>query len=277
MSRRNRDLKFCQLHELFQSIHRNAISGLIKPLALTMLEWLKPVINAKAEEVYNEIVPLQQRLLGMDHSLGVTNPSSSFDRKVVLFCHRPPCCWYSDPVMTAPEPMSFPKFSIEVPHHQTWGKQHIMRALGKWVDYGMHIELAPGDVGLGEKLPFSPEVWEAFDFTMEQLGHVHKELSEWYWQFSVGEHAPQREPNTITKGEQYHRVAAAMYFSPVINQWAHYLHEQTTIELAPQSMVLRKNTSFNYRRAMPVELSSALQTGLSLRQSMDTKEGDQDG
>jgi hypothetical protein len=273
--RRRRDLSYCTLHDLFQSIHRAAVRGLCYPLNLSLIEWLTPIVDAAAKEVYSEISPLHQKLLCMDGSLGVNFPSHSFDRSVVLLCHRPTHCWYSDPSESHPGGMSFPKFKLEIPHHQTWGKQHIMRALGRWIDYGSTIELSPSDTGI-EKASFSSEMMETFDFTMLQLGHIHKELSDWYWQFSVGGDDPGRDPNTLAQGEHYHRVAAAMYYAPVVNQWAHFLHEQTTVKLAPQSQALRKNTSFRYQNAMPIELSSALQTALDLRKSMDEPKEEED-
>ena len=282
MRRRRRDLTYVTLHDLFQCIHRAAVRGLCYPLNLSMIGWLTPILDAAAKEVYDEISPINQKLLCQDSSLGVTYPTHSWDRTVTLFCFRPSQCWYSDPSNSRPDPMTYPKFKLEVPHHETWGKQHAMRAFGRgsrWIDYGVSVELSPNDTGI-EKAAFDPDMQEAFDFTMTQLGHVHKELSEWYWQFSVGGAAGDdyphdatynREPNTLAQGEHYHRIAAAMYYSPIVNQWANYLHENKTIKLAPQSQALRKNTSFRYQNAMPVELSSALQTALTLRQSMDAK------
>ena len=277
MQHRNANLKFTSLPTVFREIHKNAIRGLLWPLKLALHNQMEPLIQAAAARNNEALRPTIAALTAIDATLFPTDPRARFCRKVKLKMAMQQsagrtCCWYNfdgkwQQSSWSPPAMPVPIVDIEIDHEKTYGQNHVISVLGRWLPTDEILSLKKGDKALCE-MDLNPEVQEAFDYTIQQCQIVYTELNSWYRQFSRRKEfwatkITDEGMNEIHGPENYHRIAAAMYYSPIFNQWVQHLR-QHTIELAPVCDKLTRSNSFDYVEAMTPELHAALSTGLNL-------------
>lgn len=268
--RRSRTLSYTNLHTAFREIHSHACTALVYPLQLTLKEWLEPQLQKAAAHTCEKTEEQRNVLFDYDPSFSFAPCWTQFRREFVLLVKRPSTMYFinDDP---NPGRMSEPRFFVTVGHPTTYGDRYVNEALGQWFPVGNAISLGKSDSQLGESL-FSIELKETLDFTIESLNHLFIRLTDWFGQFSM-EH-PNSGFNTISGTEHYHRIAAACYYAPVINQWAQFLDETRSISLAPVCKRLSRTNRFTYERAMEPELSSVLQQALTLAQAQNQEGAD---
>jgi len=283
LQHRNANLKFTSLPTVFREIHKHAIRGLLWPLKLELHSQMEPMIQAAAARNNEALRPTIAALTAIDATLFPTDPRSRFCRKVKLKMVMlrvqqsagRTCCWYNYDGKTTigaiPPVMPVPIIDIEIGHEKTYGQNHVISVLGRWLPTDEILFLKKDDKALCE-MDLNPEVQEAFDYTIQQCQIVYTELNSWYRQFSrrkekvatkIDDWKDWKGMNEIHGPENYHRIAAAMYYSPIFNQWVQHLR-QRIISLAPVCDKLTRSNSFDYVEAMTPELHAALSTGLNL-------------
>jgi len=275
-SRRNAALKFAPLDQVFKAVHENAVHCLLYPFKLGLTAMLKKPIETAVMENNSNLHSIKELMKKHDRSLHLTDPSAQFVRQVRFMVKHPTyvsstgkenVCWYNDD-----DPMARPETLIIVPHDQTHGRNHVISVLGQWPSVDA-IMLNPGATTIIDR-PFTPDVKEAFDFTFQQLQTLNIELNTWYAQFSRGEtragaQADDGEINTIGGADNYHRIAAAMYYSPVFSQWVQWMKKKGYVKLAPVCDRLTRSNSFRYLNPMSPELHTALSTAFNLIQAVE--------
>lgn len=148
------------------------------------------------------------------------------------------------------------KATLVIVHPPTFGEQYFRDILG---DAGLAVleHLTPHEIG---GLVAPDWVAEAVEYTRQHMENLYSMLPEWTKQFKdVG--------GAVEGTENYHRIAAAIYYSPVIAGWAQ--HMKSSVNLAPQCLTLRRTNRFKYETPMPDALHSALSTALTLAQTKD--------
>jgi hypothetical protein len=219
---------------------------------------LKPLIEEAVAKNNTNLHAIRELLNRHDTSLNLTDATTSFIRGVHFGVEQPKGqqCWYNDG-----RQMPLPEVNVVVPHATTFGQNHVIDVLGHWKAQGDLILLKEGNTSVVEQL-LTPDVLEAFQFTFEQLQTIFLEFNNWYIQFSRA--APDTDINTVQGPDNYHRIAAAMYYSPIFSQWVQHLKKRGFVKLAPVCDRLTRSNSFRYQFPMSPELHTALSTGFNL-------------